>query len=771
MEPSGLTIPAYREVPDGGRAGAPGKVRDRLLRGAVALVLALGFLGFAWVTQAGAFVYWFNSEHEAIARGNLDGTEVAQSFIAGVQGEALAVDAKHIYWANPAGNTIGRANLNGTGVDQGFIAGADHPTAVAVDGEHVYWANYGDGKVGRANLNGTGVDQEFIAGANYPSGVAVGGGHIYFANGEWIGRANLDGSGVEPEFILGLYEMRLAVGAGHIYWAQGYTVGRANLDGSGVEPELIAGGPNVGSGVAVDEGHLYWTNGGLIGRANLDGTGIEPEFSTGEGATYGLAVDAGVPEHPSVAIAAESGVTEASVTLAAMVNPNGSNVSACVFEYGPTASYSESVACSPSPGSGVSPVAVSAALSGLSPNTTYHYRVSATNGLGTIHTADATFTTTAVSESSSTLEEAVPTTAEVAALEATASEGIGTVTVGVFETDPAEPPPYSSTDVYNDVALAPGSTFKKLRFKNCELKGAHTVWWANAASEWQPVTPSAYVYTASPGPCITVTITKSTHPSLAELDGTRFGYGNIGPPEFGKCLAAKNALFSEGACGTVAEKGGKVTHKGKFEWFAASATLCYAQKGGNYTESACKTVAEKKGVPTHKGKWEKGAVAYTGTVGQTRIVIAGAPAVECGAGTSEGELTSAKTTTDQIRLTGCKQGNAKCSTAGQAAETIRTEPIEGFIYEEAKSTYSELAASPLLKFSCTDGVEATISGTVSGESAGDANTMSASGETIFKPGVGEQALIAQDAGRTFEAALTLTERTTSSQPQEINTRA
>jgi hypothetical protein len=56
----------------------------------------------------------------------------------------------------------------------------------------------------------------------------------------------------------------------------------------------------------------------------------------------------------------------------------------CKFEYGPTTSLGSSATCSPAaPGSGSSPVLVSAAVSGLNANATYYFRVVATNVFGT----------------------------------------------------------------------------------------------------------------------------------------------------------------------------------------------------------------------------------------------------------------------------------------------------------------------------------------------------------------------------------------------------
>jgi hypothetical protein len=79
--------------------------------------------------------------------------------------------------------------------------------------------------------------------------------------------------------------------------------------------------------------------------------------------------------------------------LSASVTPNGGEVAACNFEYGTSTAYGKVAPCSTSPGSGTSTVAVSTALTGLTANTTYHFRISATNAGGTTKGADETLTT------------------------------------------------------------------------------------------------------------------------------------------------------------------------------------------------------------------------------------------------------------------------------------------------------------------------------------------------------------------------------------------
>ncbi len=85
---------------------------------------------------------------------------------------------------------------------------------------------------------------------------------------------------------------------------------------------------------------------------------------------------------PTVTTTAATNITSSSATLNGTVNPNGSATSA-YFEWGTdnTLSTSNSTA-SQSIGSGTADVSVTADLTGLSPNTTYYYRVIGENSAG-----------------------------------------------------------------------------------------------------------------------------------------------------------------------------------------------------------------------------------------------------------------------------------------------------------------------------------------------------------------------------------------------------
>jgi Alpha galactosidase A/Alpha galactosidase C-terminal beta sandwich domain len=86
-------------------------------------------------------------------------------------------------------------------------------------------------------------------------------------------------------------------------------------------------------------------------------------------------------------------VSAAGASLTGVVDPNDATLETCSFEYGTALPYTQSVPCSVLPPPTGSPQGVSAQLSGLIPNTTYHFRVIASSPSGTGVGADVTFTT------------------------------------------------------------------------------------------------------------------------------------------------------------------------------------------------------------------------------------------------------------------------------------------------------------------------------------------------------------------------------------------
>ncbi len=106
------------------------------------------------------------------------------------------------------------------------------------------------------------------------------------------------------------------------------------------------------------------------------------------------APDIGADEYvvpPTATTNPATAVTDIGATLAGSVDPKGAPTS-YRFEYGTTTAYGNSTVAAGA-GSGSGSVAVTAAVAGLAPATSYHYRVVASNAAGVAQGGDRTFTT------------------------------------------------------------------------------------------------------------------------------------------------------------------------------------------------------------------------------------------------------------------------------------------------------------------------------------------------------------------------------------------
>jgi streptogramin lyase len=359
--------------------------------------------------------------------------------------------------ANPG--ALGRLTSNGTvteltgGVAPGFTAN-EVPREITTGPDGKIWFTEGPynsaGAVGRVNGDGTvseytgGVTPGFTAGLN-PQGIATGpDGHIWFTEagnhleGGGVGRVNGDGTvsefagGVTPGFTANQIPTGITTGPdGNVWFTEN--------SGPGAVARIAPRSPGVATSTPADLGGKSAT---LTGSVNADGlTVTDCHFEYGVttvyyarvpcsqqvgGGTDTVAVSASIGAldpaksyHfrlvatnaaatnvsddqtfvtlavPVVDTGAAGSIGPSTTTLVGTVNANAHAVTDCHFEYGISTAYGASIPCAQSVGGGFRAVAVSANVSGLEPETTYHVQLVATNALGTGRGADRVFTTLA----------------------------------------------------------------------------------------------------------------------------------------------------------------------------------------------------------------------------------------------------------------------------------------------------------------------------------------------------------------------------------------
>ncbi len=168
-----------------------------------------------------------------------------------------------------------------------------------------------------------------------------------------------------------------------------------------------------------------WTDLGPVagGSANNSGTISSSTAFT----ALGDFVIANKQTAPSVTTGAGSSITTSALTLNGTVSSTGNITATCLsssFEYGTSISYGATVAGT------LSGTASSAAISALTNNTLYHFRLNATNGAGTTYGADATFTSLSIAPTVGKAS-AITTTGFTANWTAPANTGAATITYTV----------------------------------------------------------------------------------------------------------------------------------------------------------------------------------------------------------------------------------------------------------------------------------------------------------------------------------------------------
>jgi alpha-tubulin suppressor-like RCC1 family protein len=111
-------------------------------------------------------------------------------------------------------------------------------------------------------------------------------------------------------------------------------------------------------------------------------------------AAEGSLTSAIVALKPHLPAFTSASATDTAATLGGLVMPNG-QITTVHFEYGLTAAFGNTAGAALADPSALTPQAVSTLITGLTPGTTYHYRLVATSVVGTTTSVDGAFTTTA----------------------------------------------------------------------------------------------------------------------------------------------------------------------------------------------------------------------------------------------------------------------------------------------------------------------------------------------------------------------------------------
>lgn len=410
-----------------GRASAQGRIPAHGL--AVVIVLACAVLGGLASVAGAATGHRYSGQFGSYGTGAGD--------LYGPAGIAIEASSQELYVADQYNSRIERFDaagdflsvLDGHDTPAGAFA---YPSAVAVDQSTgaVYVADLGNNVVDKFDASGAYVSQINGSGTpaasfTYPGGLAVDpvNGDLYVSDsganvvdrfdssGAYLDQLGEPGSGDGQLLSPG----QLAVDGSHGVYVTDSGNGRVQEFTGGAYSRTVDA--HTSSSVAVDPatGHVYVGNssaaGPQVAEYAADGTLVH-EFGAGRlqsaaaivvnpasGKVYVADQAANTVQMftavtlPTVSTGNATGIGPTGATLEGTVNPEGVAGSTTYrFEYGLDTSYGTTTGETDTGGGAVG-VPASVPVTGLAPNTTYHFRVVGTNPSGSISGADRTFTT------------------------------------------------------------------------------------------------------------------------------------------------------------------------------------------------------------------------------------------------------------------------------------------------------------------------------------------------------------------------------------------
>jgi hypothetical protein len=220
-------------------------------------------------------------------------------------------------------------------------------------------------------------------------------------------KGNSDGAGDAP----GVGGGEASATAGGSAGGPSEDAGALGLGGEGQLAVLVGGGGGGGGGGlygggggGAGVGHVNGANegfgsggggggGGSSGvPAGASGVSGFDDLATAHGAQPQVTISWTRPA-PAVLTTTASALTSSSATLNGTVNPNGSQLSDCHFVISPAPAAGAELPCTQQVGAASTPIAVSAAVAGLAPSSTYTFTLLATSAQGTSTGGPVTFTT------------------------------------------------------------------------------------------------------------------------------------------------------------------------------------------------------------------------------------------------------------------------------------------------------------------------------------------------------------------------------------------
>jgi hypothetical protein len=328
-------------------------------------------------------------------------------------------------------------------------------------------------------------------------------------------------------------------------------------------------------------------------------------------------------------------------------------------------------------------VAVSANVSGLLPNTTYHFRIRATNPVGTSNGSDASFKTL--------------------------------VTAPVAVTAPATGIGEASASLHGTVNPEGEEAVSNCHFEygTSESYGTSAPCTPNPGAGTSPVTVSAAVPGLTPATAYHFRLVATNSGGTSDGADAQFTTPAATLPEIGHCVALAKATgrYKTSACTTLSEGG----NTGKYEWSPW---------------------------PGQKSAFT-GAVSIGGVTLETvrKLTI-----VKCTGGSLAGEYTGPASAAMTVKFTGCEGTKTllgSCQSEGAAAGEVRWAPLEAHfgITKTATSSpagwvFAPASGSTLASMTC-GGKAATLSGSLIGP-ATPVNKMSGTFTLKFKGASGKQ---------------------------------